>query len=248
MTDHDLIRRQRRRFGTLSIAAIVVSFVHMASALTLYSHTNWYDIAAALAMTALVDVVTWAVAEYLDYARRYRLQRSRWSKVLFAFALMISMFLNGAYLWAYRPATLPEWMNILIVGSFAVFVPLTIAVSSLIRGELTIDHDQSREQEELRNLVAQLTHERDTLRDRCQRLAQERDMLEQTHAHVRDHLAQVEHELALAKSSQRIDVMGIAQKLLELGATKRETAQLLLVPESTLRYRVRKASTNGVHP
>ena len=133
------IDRQQRRFGRLSLLAIVVSFVHMAAALALFSGAAWYEVGAALAMTALVDVATWMLAGYFDYAARRQLACSRWIKVTFGFALAISMFLNGAYLYANRPASLPGLMGIAIAAAFAVFVPLLIGVASLIRGELEDD-------------------------------------------------------------------------------------------------------------
>jgi hypothetical protein len=135
------IERQQRRFGWISVAAIVVSFVHMATALALFSRETLIERGAALAMTALVDVATWAIANYVDYARRRQLTRSSWVKGLFAFALAISMGLNGAYLYAYRPAAdvLPTWTSILIACAFALFVPMLIGVASLIRGELEDD-------------------------------------------------------------------------------------------------------------
>jgi hypothetical protein len=135
------IERQQRRFGWISVAAIVVSFVHMATALALFSREALIERGAALAMTALVDVATWAIANYVDYARRRQLTRSSWVKGLFAFALAISMGLNGAYLYAYRPSAdvLPTWTSILIAFAFAVFVPMLIGVASLIRGELEDD-------------------------------------------------------------------------------------------------------------
>lgn len=142
------IERQQRRFAWLSLLAIVVSFIHMASALALFSRAEWYERAAALAMTGLVDVATWIVAGYLDFARRQR-SRSRWAQILFAFALVISMFLNGAYLYANRPSAeiLPEWMSVCVALAFAVFVPMLIGVAALIRGDL--------ENQRLELLVAQ---------------------------------------------------------------------------------------------
>src|SRR6266487_5007257 len=97
MLELHAIERQQRRFGWISVAAIVVSFVHMATALALFSREALIERGAALAMTALVDVATCAIANYVDYARRRQLTRSNWVKRLFAFALAISMGLNGAY-------------------------------------------------------------------------------------------------------------------------------------------------------
>lgn len=143
----EAIDRQQRRFSRLSLLAIVVSFVHMAAALALFSGAAWYEVGAALAMTALVDVATWALAGYFDYAARRRLARSIWIKATFGFALAISMFLNGAYLYAHRPPTLPGWMSVGIAGAFAVFVPMLIGVASLIRGELEDDRVRLQQQQ-----------------------------------------------------------------------------------------------------
>jgi hypothetical protein len=141
------IGRQQRRFGRISMLAIVVSFVHRAAALVLFSRASLIEQAAALAMTLLVDIATWAIAEYRDYAKRRNLARSRWVGTLFLLALAISMFLNGAYLYANRPpaSALPEWMSVGIAAVFALFVPALIGVASLIRGELEDDRLQLRQ-------------------------------------------------------------------------------------------------------
>ena len=118
----------------------------MAAALALFSGAAWYEVGVALAMTALVDVATWVLAGYFDYAARRQLARSRWIKVTFGFALAISMFLNGAYLYANRPASLPGLMGVAIAAAFAVFVPLLIGVASLIRGELEDDRLRIQQQ------------------------------------------------------------------------------------------------------
>ena len=140
------IDRQVARFGKLSLLAILVSFVHMAAALSLFSGAAWYELGAALAMTALVDVATWALAGYFDYAARRQLSRSGWIMATFGLALAISMFLNGVYLYAHRPPSLPGWMSASIAVAFAVFVPLLIGVASLIRGELETDRLRVQQQ------------------------------------------------------------------------------------------------------
>lgn len=308
-----VITQQRNRFVFVSMAAIVVSFVHMAAALVLFSEATWYERGAALGMTALVDLATWAVAEYLDYAARRELTRSPWTKVLFGFALVISMFLNGAYLWANRPPDkdLPEVMSAGIAIAFAVFTPLLIAVASLIRGELTNDrmtllqtaqveqtarHHLAMVESELRTTRAQLAqlereraqlsdhaatdaHERAQLRAQLAHLENERAQLEQERAHLADRaaqagersaqehaqraqlertaaqaqqetaqlraqLAQLQSELADARATEPIDLVSLAQGLIERGISQRETAQLVGLKESTLRNRL-KALSNG---
>lgn len=135
------IDRQQRRFSLLSLATIIVSFVHMVSALALFSGDHWYEGIAAMLMTGLVDFATWAVAGYIDYAKRRGLSRSRWVLLLFYSALGISGGLNFAYLYANRPTAdqLPSWASIAIACVFAFFIPACIGVASLIRGELEDD-------------------------------------------------------------------------------------------------------------
>jgi hypothetical protein len=71
---------QQPRFTWLSGMAIIVSVVHMGVALAFFSRAAWVEHGAAPAMTGLVDVDTWALAGYIDYACR-QLSRSRASTV-----------------------------------------------------------------------------------------------------------------------------------------------------------------------
>lgn len=194
------IDSQRWRFGFISAAAIVVSFVHMATALILFSNESLIERGAALAMTGLVDVATWIIAEYLDYARRRSLARSWWVKILFGFALLISMFLNGAYLWANRPPEeqLPGWMSGGIAVTFALFTPMLIAVASLARGELTDDRlqrQQAATQE--RSATAQLAQaqaEAAQLTARVAQLEAEAAQYQATAAQAESRAAQLERQ------------------------------------------------------
>ncbi|MEN9938482.1 MAG: hypothetical protein RLZZ387_5061 [Chloroflexota bacterium] len=200
------IERQQRRFGVISLLAIVVSFVHMGAALTLFSGPSWYEVGAALAMTALVDVATWAIAEYHHYAQRRRLARSRWVQVLFGVALAISMTLNGAYLHAHRPAPadLPEWLSIGVAVAFALFVPMLIGVAALVRGEL--EDDRLRVQQQA-SIVVQERAELEQLRDDYERLREDR--------------------LALVADRQRLltDAHDVAQLRAELAQQEARVAQ-----------------------
>jgi uncharacterized membrane protein len=292
------IARQQRRFGAISLLAILVSFVHMGAALALFSGPSWYEVGAALAMTALVDIATWAIVEYQAYARRRRLRRSRWVSALFGAALVISMALNGAYLYAHRPAPehLPEWLSLGVAVAFAVFVPLLIGVASLARGELEDDRlrlsqasveaaQERAELERLRGEHAELARECAGLRDEHPRLlanaqlamqlraelAQEAELRAQTEgqvaqlraelahaeqvaaqerakhaqtgvelAHVRAAAARLQEELAQMVEPGALDVLAIARRLRERGVTSREAAQLVGIPESTLRSRLKQ--------
>lgn len=137
--ERDAIERQSSRWHWLSIATIVVSFVHMVAALRLFGGAGFFEQAAAFLMTGLVDVATWIVANYLDYAKRRNLQRGKLVKILFGFALLISCGLNLAYLVLHMPASLPWWIGWSIAVAFALFIPLCIAVASVARGELEDD-------------------------------------------------------------------------------------------------------------
>lgn len=139
------IGRQQRRFAWITYVMIGVSFVHMFAALALFSGREWYEQLAAAGMTIMVDLATWALAEYHHYATRRKLARSGWVRVLFGVALFISCTLNGSYLYANRPAEqqLPYIMAVSIAVLFALFVPMLIGVSSLIRGELEDDRIQA---------------------------------------------------------------------------------------------------------
>ena len=143
------IEYQQRWFSRTSIGVIVVSFVHMFMALALFSSPlepgTWGFIVwiverlAAAGMTLSVDIVTWRLAEYHHYAQRNELARSPWVRRLFNVALGISMFLNGAYLWVHAPKDLNPIIGGMIALLFALFIPMTIGVFSLINGELEDD-------------------------------------------------------------------------------------------------------------
>lgn len=139
------IQRQQRRFAWITYTMIGVSFVHMFTALALFSGAGWLEWLAAAGMTLMVDLATWGLAEYHHYAKRRKLARSAWVRVVFGVALFISCTLNGAYLYAHRPneQALPAWMSIVIAVLFALFVPMLIGVASLIRGELEDDRIQA---------------------------------------------------------------------------------------------------------
>lgn len=133
------IDRQQRRFFWLSIATMVVSFIHMVGALLLYSDGSWLGGAAAVLMTGLVDAATWVVTGYYDYAKRRKLKRGKLVATLLAVALVISWGLNLAYLIQHMPASLPGLVGWCIALAFSVFIPLCIATASAERGQLEDD-------------------------------------------------------------------------------------------------------------
>jgi hypothetical protein len=153
------IERHKRRFRFLTIATIVVSFVHMVTALLLYSGPEWYEQLATCLMTLLIDVATWVVASYLDYALRKKLARSAWVKRLFLCALAISGLLNFSYIYAKMPKddVVPTWISVALAVFFGFFIPACIGVASLAVGEL--DDDRTKMQmadADERSLLGQL--------------------------------------------------------------------------------------------
>lgn len=133
------IDRQQRRFSWLSIATMVVSFIHMVGALLLFSDGSWLGGAAAVLMTGLVDAATWVVTGYYDYAKRRNLKRGKLVATLLAVALVISCGLNLAYLIQHMPASLPGLVGWCIAVAFAAFIPLCIGAASAERGQLEDD-------------------------------------------------------------------------------------------------------------
>lgn len=133
------IERQQRRWSWLSIATMIVSFIHMVGALALFSDGSLMGTFAAILMTALVDGATWVVANYTDYAKRRNKQRNLLVSTLLWVALTISFGLNLAYLLVHRPSNLNMVIGVGIAFAFAAFIPLCIGVASLARGELEDD-------------------------------------------------------------------------------------------------------------
>jgi predicted DNA-binding protein (UPF0251 family) len=136
------IERQKGRFFWLSIATMVVSFIHMVGALALFSDGTTIGAFAAFLMTGLVDGATWVVTGYYDYAKRRNLKRGKLVASLLIVALIISCGLNLAYLLTHMPASLPGLVGWSIALAFAVFIPLCIAVASAERGQLEDDKTQ----------------------------------------------------------------------------------------------------------
>lgn len=133
------IERQQKRFFWLSIATMVVSFIHMVGALALFSDGSGIGKFAALMMTGLVDAATWVVTGYYDYAKRRNKKRGRLVAGLLIVALVISCGLNLAYMIQHMPSSLPGLVGWSIALAFAVFIPLCIAVAASERGQLEDD-------------------------------------------------------------------------------------------------------------
>lgn len=133
----NLFTTHARRFTILSWLAIGVSYVHQAASLLLFSGAGWLDVAAGLGMTAIVDLALWMLGEYLYEARRAG-RKAGWALLAFLIAIAVSIGLNFVYLYTHRPkdAVLTEWVSTPVAAVFAVFVPLLIGVSGLIRADL----------------------------------------------------------------------------------------------------------------
>lgn len=159
------IEKQDRTFRWLAWLTIGVSFVHMSSALMLFSEASWLHWIAAGLMTLMIDLSTAALAGYLFYVKRRRRVPSRWVTVCFGFGLLIGVGLNGAYMWANRPAeqVIPFAVSAAISVTFATFVPAVIGIASLIRGELEDDRTDAMKRQ-AKGVVRVLSPETPALR------------------------------------------------------------------------------------
>jgi len=133
----DMFSVHSSRFWWLSLVAIVVSYIHQAASLLLFSGDGYLDTFAGLGMTAIVDVGLWMLSEYL-YEAAQAGRRRGWATLAFLIALAVSVGLNFVYLWTNRPPpdTLDEWLSWIIAIVFAIFIPLLIGVAGLIRADL----------------------------------------------------------------------------------------------------------------
>lgn len=93
--------------------------------------------------------------------------------------------------------------------------------------------------------VARLVTELASWRASFEASAQDGTKLAAEAAQLRRKLAQMEADAAQPIAIDGIDLLAVARKLRAAGVPSRETADLLRVPESTLRARLDKASTNG---
>ena len=124
----------RRSLSLLRYLAVVVSFAHMAATILLYSSRDWYAQAVAAGMTLLIDLVTIKLIEY-RIAATWKV--SRWISGFLALSLLLSVALNGVYLWRWRPDDVDMSLSVAIVAALAVFVPGWIAVSATMHAEWT---------------------------------------------------------------------------------------------------------------
>lgn len=138
MKHADPAAQHRARFAWVSRGAILVSFSHMAGTMALYSAGALWDRLVAGAMTLIVDLALWSLAEYLLFCRQQG-RRPVWIvPAMFGLAVVISIALNAAYLWANRPPpeSVPEWLSVLIAGAFSVLVSGFIVAAAVVEGEL----------------------------------------------------------------------------------------------------------------
>jgi len=124
----------RRSLAALRYLAVVVSFAHMAATILLYSSRDWLAQAVAAGMTLLIDLVTIKLIEY-RIAATWKV--SRWISGFLGLSLILSVALNGVYLWRYRPTDVDATLSVAIVAALAIFVPGWIAVSATMHAEWT---------------------------------------------------------------------------------------------------------------
>jgi hypothetical protein len=183
--------------------AIVVSFAHMVTTIALYSSGAWYAGLVAGAMTLLIDIAIYELIEYLLGAHRAG-WRPAWPVPAFlALAIVLSISLNGAYLWAYRPpaAVVPDWLSMLITSALAVFVPGWIAIAAIMSAELEGRRAAHQAQvDELAQLRADVAELRTAAQDRDQARARVAQLEGET-ARLLPDLAQQSESLAQLRAT-----------------------------------------------
>lgn len=136
--DVDPLAQRQARLGRWRKLAIGVSFAHMMTTIALYSEAQWYAAIVAGAMTLLIDIAIFEMIEHRLEAHREAAQTSNWVTAFLGLAIVLSVALNAAYLWKFRPPAeqVPDWLSVLVVGALAVFVPGWIAIAAVMSAEL----------------------------------------------------------------------------------------------------------------
>ena len=139
----------------------------------------------------------------------------------------------------------------------AVVVYFGYAASARVRTLRATHTQRAQETSDLAQLRATLESERSEHAQTCAKLAQQQQtsaqhehilaQQQQMIAHLEQALAQLREEVAQQPKIERIDLLRIAQRLRAAEVPLRETADLLAMPESTLRNRLGKEHTNGAH-
>lgn len=151
----EAISHHRSAFRRLGVAVFVVSFIHMFTALSVYSDGSRLEQFASVAMTGLIDYSTWQLARYIFYVKRRDVlaklgmvqremvsERTKWSVRTFSFGLLLCFLLNLYFMWLRTPAneSMVQWViNVGIALALSLFIPMLIAVAALIEAELEND-------------------------------------------------------------------------------------------------------------
>lgn len=151
----EAISHHRSAFRRLGVAVFVVSFIHMFTALSVYSDGSRLEQFASVAMTGLIDYSTWQLARYIFYVKRRDVlaklgmvqremvsERTKWSVRTFSFGLLLCFLLNLYFMWLRTPAneSSVQWaINVGIALALSLFIPMLIAVAALIEAELEND-------------------------------------------------------------------------------------------------------------
>jgi len=151
----EAISHHRSAFRRLGVAVFVVSFIHMFTALSVYSDGSRLEQFASVAMTGLIDYSTWQLARYIFYVKRRGVlaklgmvqremvsERTKWSVRTFSFGLLLCFLLNLYFMWLRTPVneSTVQWaINVGIALALSLFIPMLIAVAALIEAELEND-------------------------------------------------------------------------------------------------------------
>lgn len=218
----DALQDRQRRLGWWRKLAIVVSFAHMMTTIGAYSSAQWYAGLVAAAMTFLIDLAIYEMIEYRLLTHREGWRSSRWIVVFLALAIVLSVSLNAAYLWTYKPAetVVPIGLSVLVVGALSIFVPGWVAVAAIISAELEARRSAAHK---AADELAALRTEADGLRAQVAQNSAEAAHLRATLDEARAATAQAQAQVAHLDTQARAAVAQRDQELAHLRATLDET-------------------------
>jgi hypothetical protein len=228
----DLFAQHGARFTWIGRLGILVSFSHMVGTIALYSDRSPWALIVAAANTLLIDLIIWALAEYLYFARVQQYQPTPWAGRLFGMTLIAAVVLNGGDLWAKRPPAdvIPGWVSVLMVSTFAVLIPGFIALSAIVRGELeTARFGAGRQAEDVEKLRrdAQRAAQLQSMLDReRQAAAQAHAQLAQMQAEARAAIAQAEAQIAQGAASAAQQAQRAEQAQMQVEHLRSQFAQV----------------------
>ncbi len=138
---------QKQSFFWLALGVIVVSFVHIAAVVSLFSGEGFLDRVAAILLAVVVDVYLAMASWYIDFRKQkgYGVSAQVWAVTMLA--LCVSLGMNLAYMVNHMPDGIPLWLAWPVAIGFSVLTTAIVWISSVISSEVGAMHADFRAQE-----------------------------------------------------------------------------------------------------